>query len=361
MKTTQHRSPPYLAATRRHMPIEIVTHDPLNGETPRSALGRDVTPVEDFYVRNNFAAPSIDPDAWRLRIGGLVSRELELSLEELQRGQVFTRVWTLECAGNGRQGFDPPVPGTPWGVGAAGTARFTGVRLADVLDQAELLDHASTLVFTGADAGVVDGVEAAFRRSLGRDVARGDAMLAWAMNGEPLTRDHGAPVRLVVPRYYAVASVKWLVRIDATDRSFEGPFQTERYRYLVPGREPVPVTTMRVRSLVTSHHTGDVVAAGPLELSGVAWSGAGALARVEVALDDGDWREARTGARAQTQGEAGVASTWVADLDVTPGPHRVRVRASDAAGNVQPAEAPWNQLGYGNNAVQTIELIARER
>lgn len=338
------------------MPIEIVTSRPLNGETPLAALDEPITPVDDFYVRNNFEAPAIQPDGWRLRVGGLVARPLELTLDDVQSYPASTRNWTLECAGNGRRGFDPEVPGTPWNLGATGTAHFTGARLADVLDDARPSEAATTVVFAGADAGVIAGERVQFRRSLSREVALGDVMLAWAMNGEPLTRDHGAPLRLVVPRFYAVASVKWLVHVELRDRPFEGHFQTDRYRYLEPGREPVPVSTMRVRALVTSHRSGEAVAAGSVTIAGAAWSGAGAVRRVEVALGPGGaWQPARL----RSQGVAGLAARWTADLDLRPGAHSVRVRATDEAGNVQPDRAPWNGLGYGNNSVQSIELIAR--
>lgn len=339
------------------MPIDIVTSRPLNGETPAAALGEPITAVEDFYVRNNFDAPDLDADSWRLRVGGLVARELELGLAELQGGSATTRTWTLECAGNGRRGFEPAVGGTPWGLGATGTARFTGVTLSEVLDRAGLSDRVTTIVFTAADAGTIDGTEVRFRRSLEREVACADAMLAWAMNGEPLTRDHGAPLRLVVPRFYAVASVKWLIEIEATDHPFEGHFQTDRYRFLEPGREPVPVSTMRVRALLTSPGTGEAVPAGRVTLKGIAWSGEGAVTRVDVGVGPGDrWQPARLA----PDGTPGVASHWSADVELDAGVHTVRVRATDSAGNVQPARAAWNRLGYGNNAIQEVRLEVRE-
>jgi DMSO/TMAO reductase YedYZ molybdopterin-dependent catalytic subunit len=340
------------------MAIELVSTRPLNGETPLRSLASPPTPTEDFYVRNNFDAPDIDPADWRLRFRGLVSSELELDLAELQRYRTVTRTVTLECAGNGRRTLEPAAPGTQWGLGATGTASFTGVPLADLLDGAGISPAATTLVFTGADSGEVSaGRRVRFARSLPRATACGDALVVWAMNGAPLTGNHGAPVRLIVPRYYAVASVKWLVGIEATDRAFDGYFQADRYVYREPGRQPYPVTTMRVRALLTSHRTGDVVPSGTLRVSGIAWSGDGEVTAVEVAVGSGGaWQPARV---AGDRG-VGVATSWQADVDLPAGTRSLRVRATDNAGHVQPERAAWNELGYGNNAAQEVALEVRD-
>jgi DMSO/TMAO reductase YedYZ molybdopterin-dependent catalytic subunit len=340
------------------MALNVLSSTPLNGETPLPSLGAPLTPTGDFYVRNNFEPPDLDPVQWRLRLHGRVERETELDLETLRSGRTHTRRLTLECAGNGRRLMAPRPPGTPWGLAAAGTASFTGVLLADLLHEAGLRRDAATIVFTGADTGTPSGRgEVAFRRSLPRAVALADVLVAWAMNDEPLTPDHGFPVRLVVPRYYAVASVKWLIDIEAIAEPFEGHFQTDRYVYRVPGLADEPVAHMRVRALVTSHQDGAVVPSGANLIRGVAWSGDGTIERVEVATGPGQaWRSAFVEAGAPP----GVAVAWHVSVDLPPGRHRLAVRATDSAGHVQPDHVRWNELGYGNNAVQAVELEASD-
>lgn len=336
--------------------LRTLTTDPWNAEAPLGALRDACTPIESFYVRNNFAPPALDDRTWRLRIGGAVEREVELDLGALRALEHVDRRVTLECAGNGRLLLDPPAPGTQWELGAAGTALFTGVRLRDVLAQTAVEPGAVECVFTGADSGPAPGHGVVpFQRSLPLDVARADGpLLAWAMNGAPLTRDHGFPVRLVVPGWYAVASVKWLIAIDVLDRPFDGHFQRERYVYRKEGRTVEPVTTMRVRSLITSPAAGETVRAGRVRVEGVAWSGAQPIVRVDVALDDGDWLPAVLDADARPAEPAG----WSIDAELEAGRHRLRVRATDASGATQPESADWNELGYGNNAVHVVEVFA---
>ncbi len=337
------------------MTLRTITTRPYNAEASLSRLATDITPVRDFYVRSNFDAPLLSPDDWRLRVHGRVGRELEMDFDALRALPHVTRRLTLECAGNGRRLMDPQPSGTPWELGAAGTATFTGVSLPDVLAQAGVLDDAVECLFTGADGGMVEEGDAVrFQRSLPIDLVAGtDApLIVWAMNGTPLTRDHGAPVRLVVPNYYAVASVKWLVDIELIARPFTGHFQSARYVYRVPGTATTPVTTMRVRSLITSHEHGAQVAPGELRIEGTAWSGAGRVERVEVAADNGPWLAATL----DDARDQGAATLWHVSMELPPGHHVVRARATDSTGDTQPLEPIWNELGYGNNVVHAIEL-----
>jgi DMSO/TMAO reductase YedYZ molybdopterin-dependent catalytic subunit len=238
----------------------LVVHraHPLNCETPLSELaGGVVMPTARFYVRNNFPIPSLDGSGFRLRVTGLVERPLTLSLRELHNMRSHAEVVTLECAGNGRTQFDPPVPGERWQYGAVSTAEWSGVPLNDILDRAGVRSSAREIRFRGADSGEVDNARGRirFERSLTVDQARdSDAILAYAMNGEPLPLQHGFPLRLVVPGWYGVASVKWLTEIEASDRPFEGHYQTEKYVYYrnrdgIETREPV--TLQRVRALIS--------------------------------------------------------------------------------------------------------------
>jgi DMSO/TMAO reductase YedYZ molybdopterin-dependent catalytic subunit len=331
---------------------------PLNCETPLSELvGGVVVPTARFYVRNNFPIPSLDAADFRLRVSGLVDRPLTLGLRELQNMPSQTEVVTLECAGNGRTLFDPPVPGERWQYGAVSTAEWTGVPLVEILDRAGVRSGAAEVRFRGADGGEVDRRRGTirFERSLTLDQAReSDAILAYAMNGEPLPIQHGYPLRLVVPGWYGVASVKWLSEIELTDQAFDGYYQTERYVYYWnrDGREVrEPVTLQRVRALITEPAPGQEAAPGELVVRGVAWSGAAPIARVEVSVDGGDWHEARlVGERKRHSWQ-----WWelIARFE-RKGDVALRVRATDLAGRTQPERAEWNKLGYGNNGIHEV-------
>ena len=195
---------------------------PLNCETSVAALlGGVVMPNARFYMRNNFRLPNLDGGGYRLAIGGLVERPLNLAVRDLQNMKSKTQVVTLECAGNGRALFDRPTEGEKWGLGAVSTAEWTGVPLIEVLDRAGVAHGAKEVLFRGADGGAVDGRPESlrFERSLRLDDARdSDVLLAYAMNGEPLPVEHGYPLRLIVPSWYAVASVKWCSEGQTAER-----------------------------------------------------------------------------------------------------------------------------------------------
>jgi DMSO/TMAO reductase YedYZ molybdopterin-dependent catalytic subunit len=334
--------------------------NPLNFETSIPALiGGVVMPNAHFYVRNHFATPTVDADTWRLRIDGLVERPLSLELQDISRLPSETRVVTLECAGNGRHTLDPPVPGEPWRYGAVSTAEWTGTPLTEILDRVGVMPAATTLVFRGVDHGSVEGRPGAvhFERSLPLDTSRqAQALLAYAMNGEPLPLQHGYPLRLVVPGWYGVASVKWLTTIDVTDSPFDGYFQADKYWYETDAARE-PVTLQRVRALITSPVDGESVSLGETVIRGVAWSGAAPIARVEVSIDDNPWQQARlVGER-----HAHRWQWWelLTHFD-QPGQATIRSRATDLAGRSQPDQPDWNRHGYGNNAIQHVGIAITE-
>jgi DMSO/TMAO reductase YedYZ molybdopterin-dependent catalytic subunit len=340
----------------------LVVHraHPLNSETSIPALiGSVVMPNAHFYVRNHFQIPKLDPDTYRLSVGGAVDRRLSLGLRDLRNMPSQTMVVTLECAGNGRTLFDPPVPGEKWNLGAVSTAEWTGVPLVEVLDRAGVRSEAREVLFRGTDNGEVDGSSGCirFERSLTvADARQGGVLLAYAMNGEPLPVQHGFPLRVVVPDWYAVASVKWLTEIVLTDRPFTGHYQTEKYWYEWQrnGRlEREPVTLQRVRALITEPAPDQALPRGDLAVRGVAWSGAAPLARVEVSVNGDSWQDARLiGERQRHRWQSWELITRVQD----PGPLTVRARATDLAGRTQPEVAEWNRLGYGNNAIQQVPI-----
>jgi DMSO/TMAO reductase YedYZ molybdopterin-dependent catalytic subunit len=340
----------------------LVVHraHPLNGETSIAALiGGVVMPNAHFYVRNHFHIPRLDVSEWRLEVAGLVDRPLSLSLHDMHTMASQTTVVTLECAGNGRFSLDPQVPGEQWRLGAVSTAEWTGVPLGEVLDRAGVQSPACEVVFRGADSGDIEGHPdtVRFERSLSLDVARdGDALLAYAMNGEPIPLQHGYPLRLIMPNWYGVASVKWLTEIALIDRPFEGYFQTEKYHYEWRHNGEVdrePVTLQRVRALITEPRPEEQVERGDLAVRGVAWSGTAPIARVELSIDGGPWQQARL------VGDRHPHSWQWWELLTRrerPGPFTLRVRATDLAGHSQPEQPQWNPLGYGNNAIQEIRL-----
>jgi DMSO/TMAO reductase YedYZ molybdopterin-dependent catalytic subunit len=343
----------------------LVVHraHPLNCETAVAALiGGVVMPNAHFYVRNHFQIPMLDPSTWRLDVSGLVERPLRLTLRDLHNMRSQTLVVTLECAGNGRSRFAPPIEGEKWNLGAVSTAEWTGVPLVEVLDRAGMKTQAREVVFRGADAGTVAGRTEAihFERSLKLDDARGsDALLAYAMNGEPLPIQHGYPLRVIVPGWYAVTSVKWLTEIEVIDHPFGGQFQTDSYFYERQRDGQVsrePVTLQRVRALITEPSAGEEVDRGELVIRGVAWSGAAEIARVEVRVGGGAWQEARlVGERKRHSWQWWELLTHIEQ----PGTTTVRARATDLATRTQPESPEWNRLGYGNNAIQEVPVHVR--
>jgi DMSO/TMAO reductase YedYZ molybdopterin-dependent catalytic subunit len=340
----------------------LVVHraHPLNCETSLPALiGGVMMPSARFYVRNHFQIPTLDPANFRLTVGGLVERPLSLSMRDLHHMRSQTLVVTLECAGNGRTLFDPPTPGEQWALGAVSTAEWTGVPLPEVLDRAGMRTGAREVVFRGADGGAVEAHSEPirFERSLQLDHARdGEVLLAYAMNGEPLPLQHGYPLRLIVPRWYAVASVKWLSEIEVTDTPFAGHYQMDKYWYEeeCDGRiVREPATLQRVRALITDPEPHAAIRRGELTVRGVAWSGAAAVARVEVSVGGGDWQPARlVGERNRHSWQRWELITRIE----RPGVVTLRARATDLADRVQPDRAAWNRLGYGNNSIQQVSI-----
>jgi DMSO/TMAO reductase YedYZ molybdopterin-dependent catalytic subunit len=338
--------------------LTMIQPEPFNAEAPPEALVGDVTPTHLHYVRSNFALPAHDGI---LTVGGAVKNELTLTLEDLRAMPATTRVVTLECAGNGRLGQTPLPVGEPWGNYAVSTARWTGALLHQVLEQAGPSADGVDVRFEGADHGRYYQYEdMRFVRSLDLPHAADPAaeiLIAYEMNDEPLTPDHGAPFRLIVPHWYGVASVKWLKRIDVITKDYEGEFQVGHYMYEWPDRPHEPVTAMRVRARITDPAPGATIPAGTSTVRGKAWSGTGPVTKVEVSLTgEGEWHPARLELRRGPYQWQDWSFEWEA---TAPGRHTLRARATDAAGNVQPDVPPWNRLGYGNNAVEVVYIDVR--
>ena len=338
------------------MRLRTLEENPFNAETPLPELSRTITSTELFYVRTHFNVPGLDPATYRLEVDGAVGAPLELSLQEVLAFPARRITATLECAGNGRARLEPPVPGVRWGFGAVGTAHFTGTPLRHVLERAGVGTAAVEALFIGADRGEVEpGRRVAFERSLPLAMAlHPDTLLAWEMNAEPLSPLHGFPLRLVVPRWYAVASVKWLKRIRLLTERFQGHYQTEKYLYEGEAETPdkTPVTTMRVRAVITTPSEGSTVGSGPREIAGMAWSGDAPVHEVEVSVDGGrSWRDVELGTPPSEIAWIPWRILWT---PTSQGEHLLMARASDAAGHIQPLRQAWNAQGYGNNVVHQV-------
>ncbi|MEU0267994.1 sulfite oxidase [Nocardioides sp. NPDC006303] len=347
--------------------LVMINPAPYNAEAPPAALAADVTPTELHYVRSNFAVPDHDGT---LEIGGAVSKPTTLTLEDLRAMPAHDRTVTLECAGNGRLEMRPLPTGEPWGDFAVSTARWTGALLHDVLAQVEPATDGVELLATGADHGPyhlqailpeTDQDNLTFTRALPLSQATdpdSGILIAYEMNGQPLGRDHGAPFRLIVPHWYAVASVKWLERLDVLTEPYTGEFQTGHYIYEWLDRPHEPVTLMRVRARITEPTPGSVLTQETCVVRGKAWSGTGPVTKVEVSLTgEGEWQPAKLDPAAP--GDFGWQD-WRFTWDgIGVGRHTLRARATDAAGNVQPDVPPWNRLGYGNNAIEVIYVDRR--
>jgi DMSO/TMAO reductase YedYZ molybdopterin-dependent catalytic subunit len=351
---------------RARAALQMIHPAPYNAEAPPEALVGEITPTGLHYVRSNFALPAHDGT---LEVGGAVTNPITLTLDDLRAMPAHERAVTLECAGNGRLETRPLPIGEPWGDYAVSTARWTGALLHEVLEQARPTADGMDVRFEGADHGAyhlqpvlpdTNKDDLTFIRALPLTHAADPAaeiLIAYEMNGAPLGPDHGAPFRLIVPHWYAVASVKWLKRIDILTESFAGEFQTGHYIYEWPDRPHEPVTLMRVRARITDPAHGSRLSRGTHTVRGKAWSGTGPVTRVDVSFTgEGDWHTA------QLQPPKGPYQwqDWSFDWDANDiGRHTLRARATDAAGNVQPEVPPWNRLGYGNNAIEVSYVDVR--
>lgn len=336
--------------------LEVVTPDPYNAGTPFSALTSDLTAGNLVYVRNHFPVPEMDPDSWKLIVHGSLEKSLSLSLAEIQSRPQKTVTMTLECAGNGRTSMEPRPGGTPWDYNAVSIVEFTGTPLSILLEEVGIQESAREVVFVGSDRGKVpQGREVAYTRSLPKEVAmKPDILLAWEMNGQPLSPDHGFPLRLVVPGWYGMASVKWLMEIKVVEEPFEGFFQNEHYVYAEEEgtEEGGPVRQIRVRSLILKPETGMEFERKLIELTGIAYSGQGEILKVELSFDAGiSWETAKLEEASSIFTAQKWSFSWEPDA---PGVYNLLSRATDSVGNTQPIEQRWNRLGYGNNGVQEV-------
>jgi DMSO/TMAO reductase YedYZ molybdopterin-dependent catalytic subunit len=335
-----------------------------NRGMPLEALRYPITPTGLHYLLIHYDIPEVNAEKWRLEIAGLVATPLDLTLDEIKKRPRRTIPVTMECAGNGRALFAPRRISQPWLLEAIGTAEWTGTSLRTILQAAGVSADAAEIVFTGMDRGVEGDQIQFYQRSLTVDEAmRDEVLLAYEMNGEPLPPQHGYPLRLVMPGWYGMASVKWLDRIEAVAEPFQGYQMARAYRYSqTPDGPGEAVDLIRARALMIPPGIPDfmtrdrLVEAGPVTLIGKAWAGRVNVSRVEVSVDGGStWSDAELGAPASLY----AWRTWTFVWNAKPGAYMLYVRASDANGNVQPIVQQWNFGGYGNNGVQRVNVVVR--
>jgi DMSO/TMAO reductase YedYZ molybdopterin-dependent catalytic subunit len=325
---------------------------PQNLATPISFFDRLITPNSVFFVRSHFGPPALDPSR-KLVIDGLVEKPLSLSLSELRSFPEVTLVAVLQCAGNGRALQVPRVPGIQWVHGAMGQAAWTGVRLRDLLAKVVLRSEAAHVRLASADLPPKPQVPAFIRSiPLARALAA-DTLIAYRMNGEPLSLSHGAPLRMVVPGWAGDHWVKWLTGLHVQADEADGFFMRTAYRVpkgdvlagaSVPPAEMRPATTFPVKSLIATPEDGSTARIGLQEVAGIAFSGEGAIEKVEISFDDGGTWQA-----AKIEGTSGVGRWQVFRLRVprqTPGPMSAIARAVERGGRKQPEHAAWNPSGY---------------
>jgi sulfane dehydrogenase subunit SoxC len=334
-----------------------------NHALPLEALRHPITPAGLHYLLIHYDIPDVDPATFRLEVGGAVERPLSLSLTDLRARRRVVEPITFECAGNGRALLEPRPVSQPWLTEAVGTAEWAGVALQPLLDEAGPSAGAIEVLFTGLDRGVEGGVPQWYERSLPiADAQLG--LLADEMNGAPLPPQHGFPLRLVVPGWYGMQNVKWLTRITVLEEPFTGFQNAVGYRlYGADGVPGEPVTRMQPRSLMAPPGVPDFMTRerhlepGLVTLTGRAWSGHAQIERVEVSTDAGE-----TFAAAELDDPLGPHAWrgWRFDWDAPAGEHVLRSRATDAAGNMQPLEPPWNLKGYANNAAERIRVVVAD-
>lgn len=347
----------------KHAELKALSVRPLDYETPVALLDSLITPNDRFYVRCHMPVPADTAEAgWALAIDGEVGTPLSLTVAELKQLPQTSVTMTLECAGNGRAFFDPPVAGIQWRKGAVGTAKWTGVRVADVLKKAGAKAGATHIWVAGADRPM--GTQPPFVRQV--PIAKAvdpDTIIAWAMNDQPIPAVHGAPLRLIVPGWEGAYAIKWLNKVTVATKEYDGFWVATGYRYptkrVAPGaavdpKDLAPLTGLVVKSLITAPLDGATVAPGRIAVAGFAWAGETAIAKVDVSTDSGaTWLPARLVGAAVKYSWRRFEFEFTATKQET---HTILSRATDAKGVTQPIVPQWNPSGYLWNAPDQVRI-----
>jgi sulfite dehydrogenase len=349
-------------------PMIGLTSRPPQLETPFPVFNEGaITPNDAFFVRYHLAniPLEIDPETFTIDVKGKVTKPMKLKLADLRRMPSVEIVAVNQCSGNSRGFFEPRVAGGQLGNGAMGNARWRGVPLKTVLDQAGVAAGAKQVTFNGLDGPVIDTTPD-FVKALDVDHARdGEVMLAYQMNGADLPFLNGYPVRLIVPGWYGTYWVKHLNEITVIDTVFDGFWMKSAYRIpdndcacVEPGTAPkatVPINRFNVRSFITSVTDGATVKAGETTLKGIAFDGGSGIKEVAVSTDDGkSWTPAKLG---QDLGKYSFRE-WQLPVTLGAGAHVLKARATSNNGKTQPATATWNPAGYMRNVIEAVHVTA---
>jgi DMSO/TMAO reductase YedYZ molybdopterin-dependent catalytic subunit len=333
--------------------MRIMTESPLNAETPVEYLRSWITANSLFFDRNQgeIMKESIPLSDWELIIEGKVKKPQRFNFDQITHMPKAIVANTLECSGNGRSFFKEKAMGNPWTTGGVGNAVWGGVWLKDLLEKARLKESAKHVAFEGYDrprgsAGIK------FIRSIPVEKALSSTILAYEMNGEPLSLKHGYPLRELALGWTGANCVKWLHKIIVMDRPFKGFFMDKVYRVFQKGEDSesgIVVTRLNVKSIITQPMQDERLPVGPVTILGAAYTGEADVERVEVSVDSGKTWELPTFIGPH---EPFAWRQWqyIWEAERT-GEYTILSRAADSGGRQQPMNAHWNVLGYGNNGV----------
>lgn len=334
---------------------------PENQETPIHFLESDIVKNDLFYRRNHFPYPPLSYSNYWLPINGSVSESLLFTMQDLLQFPSKTIKIVLECAGNKRNRFEPKVFGEQWTNGAISQGIWKGVPLRFLLERARVNQEAKEVVVEGYDFGTRKDSNKVFSyaRSLPIEKAlHPDTIIAYEYNHQPISFKHGYPLRLIVPEWYAMASVKWIKQIIVIDGVFNGPFQSidyVYYPYKESNKEAWPVTNMNVNSTIQKPLDMEILNLGKHNIKGIAWTGKGSITMVEVSIDSG-----QTWSNVKLNSSEGFGYEWVPwtfEWNVREkGEYTIISRATDSYGRTQPSFPNWNRKGYGFNALDKIKV-----
>lgn len=342
--------------------------EPVNFEFPFPMLSEAITPNNQFFIRTHFPIPKLQAKEWKMTIGGHVNKEITLTYDELRALPAKKVMATLECAGNGRANLAPKVKGLLWEQGAVGNAEWTGVPLAVLLEKAGIKEGAVEIILEGADKGEVSEEPKSpgaihFARSLPLTKAmQAEVILAYQMNGKDLSPEHGYPVRAIIPGWYGMASVKWLTKILAVNKPFEGYWQTLEYAYWKRTDEQptlTAVTEVQVKAEIARPALSEVIPAGKIyRVHGAAWCGESEIVKVELSLDEGvTWQPAKLLGKSVRF----AWRLWEYNWEVPLGQqrHKLMSRATDSNGITQPMQHDKDRRTYMVNKIVTVEVEAQ--
>lgn len=329
---------------------------PENQETPIKFLQHHLIPTNYHFKRNHFNYPKILTQNFLLPISGEVVKSVTFYFDQIINFPATTFTGLLECAGNNRSKFEPKTFGEQWEEGAISQGRWRGVSLSWLLSQTGLTTDAKEVLFEGYDFGKREDSDnyVPFARSLPLEIAlHPDTIIAYEYNDKLLSIKHGFPLRLIVPGWYGMASVKWLKKITVINYPFTGPFQAIDYVYYPKDIEPFPVTTTNVNSIIQYPLNYSILDAGNHTIEGIAWSGEGDITTVEISFDGHHWSNAIL---LKNTTEPYAWTKWKYQWNALEGEHIIFCRATDSKGRRQPMNAFWNKKGYGYNATSKAHV-----